>query len=86
MKDGPNREYFTELLEWTRSSAEVSEPTADDRVDAIAPMSLSYAQSISRIAKVEGRLGKPRTDMHCCGVVFDHHLVAHSEQSVSISW
>jgi hypothetical protein len=47
MEDGPNGECFIELLEWTRSSADVSEPAADDKLEAIAPMSPSCARSIS---------------------------------------
>ena len=63
MEDGPDClpgfKYFIELLEWIRSSADVSEPAADDKVEAIAPMSRSYAQSLSRIAKVESGMGEP---------------------------
>jgi hypothetical protein len=48
MKDRPtsDRKYFNELLEVTRSSADVSDPIADDMEEAIAPMSASYIQSI----------------------------------------
>jgi hypothetical protein len=48
MKDRPMSDckYFIELLEVTHSSADVSDPIADDMEEAIAPMSASYAQSI----------------------------------------
>jgi hypothetical protein len=87
MEDRPDSEckYFIELLEWTRSSADVSEPAVDDRVEAIAPMSRSYARSTSTDAKVEARMNRPQTDMYCCHVGFEHHhLVAHSEQGVLV--
>jgi hypothetical protein len=46
MEDMPDCKYFIELLEGRRSSADVSEPTADDKEEAIAPMSASCAKSI----------------------------------------
>jgi hypothetical protein len=87
MEDLPDCECFIELLEWTRSSADVSEPAAEDKVEAIAPTSPSYARSTSRNAKVEVRIDKPQADMHYYYVGFEHHhLVAHSEQGVLIGW
>jgi hypothetical protein len=46
MVDRPDCEYFSELLEGRRSSADVSKLIADDNEEAIAPMSASYAKSI----------------------------------------
>lgn len=46
MEDEPNREYFNELLECRRSSADMSEPIAVENEEAIAPRSASYAQSV----------------------------------------
>jgi hypothetical protein len=42
MEDRPRPEYFNELLERMRNSAGVSEPIADEKEKAIAPMSDSY--------------------------------------------
>jgi hypothetical protein len=39
----PGFKYFIELLEWMQSSADVGKPAADDKVEAITPMSRSYA-------------------------------------------
>lgn len=87
MEDLPDCEYFIESLKWTRSSADVSEPTADDRVEAMAPTSPPYARSTSMDAKVEVRVDKPQADMHCYCVGFGHHhLVARSEQGILIGW
>lgn len=45
MRDPPDREYLNELLERC-SSADVSEPFVNDKEEAIAPISASYARSI----------------------------------------
>jgi hypothetical protein len=42
----PDREYFIELLERRRSIADVSEPIAVEKEEAIIPISDSYAQSV----------------------------------------
>jgi hypothetical protein len=87
MEDRPDSEckYFIELLEWTRSNADVSKPAADDREEAIAPMSRPYARSTLWDDNVEARMNKPQADIYCCHVGFErHHLVAHSEQDVLI--
>jgi hypothetical protein len=46
IEDRLRPEYLNESLERMLNSAGVSEPTADDKEDAIAPMSASCAQSI----------------------------------------
>jgi hypothetical protein len=46
MEDRPDRKDFIELLERTRSSANVSERNVGDNEEAIAPMSASYAYPI----------------------------------------
>ena len=86
MEDGPACEYFTESLEGRRPSADASEPAADDKVEAIAPTSRSYARSTSWGVKEEVRMDKPQEDMHYCHVGFEHHLVVHPEQGVLIGW
>jgi hypothetical protein len=46
MEDGLRPEYFNELLERMLNSAGESEPIADDKEEAIAPIPASYIQSI----------------------------------------
>ena len=46
MEDKPDREYFIELLEMRRSIADVSEPIAVEKEEAIVPISDSYAQLV----------------------------------------
>jgi hypothetical protein len=46
MEDGPNGKCFIELLKWRRFSVDVFKLIADDKEEAVAPMSAPCAQSI----------------------------------------
>ena len=59
MEDRPEREYFTESLKGRRSSADASEPIADDNEMAISQMSGPYTQSVYRAGKAEERKSRP---------------------------